>query len=71
MLSYQAIGASHPGQCEPGCAIDSPRGSRQMATLAKLPKSSPNRVIDSEKYHPGIGNDTEEAFRHDKPTATG
>src|SRR5688572_23822714 len=35
--------APHAGQCEPGKATDSPRGSRWMRTLTKLPATRPNR----------------------------
>ena len=41
MLSYPAIWVSQLGQRERGCTSDSPRGSRWITTLRKLPSTAP------------------------------
>ncbi len=41
MLSRAAIGVSHAGQCDAGELRDSPRGNRQMTTLANDPNARP------------------------------
>src|SRR5262245_59783818 len=40
MLSKALIGALQAPQCDPGKTIDSPRGTRWITTLRKLPKIS-------------------------------
>ena len=42
MLSAARTGAAQWGQRDPGRTIDSPRGTRTMATLKKLPQTAPN-----------------------------
>src|SRR4051812_20676962 len=41
-LSRTANGVLQRGQCEGGCTIDSPRGTRQITTLRNEPISSPS-----------------------------
>jgi hypothetical protein len=47
MLSYQAIGVSHRGQCDAGTDSDSRRGNRQITTLPNDPNTSPNRKLET------------------------
>ena len=42
MLSAARTGAPQLRQREPGRTTDSPRGTRTMATLKKLPHTAPN-----------------------------
>ena len=41
MLSYQAIGAEHDMQAEPGCEIERLSGTRAATTFRKLPSARP------------------------------
>src|SRR5215212_10201980 len=41
MLSRALIWCPQPGQCDAGETIDSPRGTRQITTLRKLPQQAP------------------------------
>jgi hypothetical protein len=63
MLSYPAIKVSHDGQCDPGRTTDSPLGSRQITTFAKLPKRRPKSAMDTAKSQAGIGTALHRAGR--------